>query len=292
MTQLQNWFYKYNAWSFTKHRLWRQCKRAYYYQYIAPALKITGNLEKQKLKQLKNLDSRFVLQGKLIHDILEDQIAMYQANGDIREDRAVERYKQSVEDYRKKAESKLVEYFNGEPINETFFDRIRENGLDQIGLFFGAIWMQFVDQQYLRHEEFDRFKAGQVEAIVKVDYASKNRNDEIVISDWKTGVDNEEYENDLQIAGYVLWAMQFYGVNPDKIHSQLIYLTTGSARVHKFSNEKLKEVEQLIISDFEEMNKFYSIDYFEPTPEPKHCLSCHFSTVCNHSVANELIRQA
>lgn len=290
MAQLQDWFYKYNAWSFTKHRLWRQCKRAYYYQYIARALKKTSYSERQELKHLKGLDSRFVLQGKLIHDILEKQIEIFQASGNIREDKAVEQYIRSIEDYRKKARFKLIEYFNGEPIKETFFDRIRENGLDQIGLFFGAIWMQFEDQEYLRHEKFDRFNAGHIEAIVKVDYASKNQNDEIVISDWKTGADNEEYESDLQIAGYVLWAMQFYGVNSDKIYSQLIYLTTGSARVHKFSNEKLKEVEQIIISDFEEMNKFYSIDYFEPTPEPKHCLRCHFSTICNHSMANELIK--
>lgn len=291
MTQLQDWFHKYNAWSFTKHRLWKQCRRAYYYQYIAPALQDIGYSKRQKLKHLKNLNPRFVLQGKLVHDILEKQIAKHHTNGDMREDKAKEQYIQLVEDYRGKAQINLVEYFNGEPVNEAFFDRIRENGLDQIGLFFGVIWIQFAHLQYLRHEEFDRFNAGTVEAIVKVDYASKTHDNEIIISDWKTGADNEEYENDLQLAGYVLWAMQFYGANPDKIRSQLVYLTTGSIKTYSFSTEQLKNVEQLIISDFEEMNKFYDMAHFEPTPEPKRCLRCRFSTVCNHSRANELINR-
>ncbi|MDX8551983.1 hypothetical protein KHC33_04930 [Methanospirillum sp. J.3.6.1-F.2.7.3] len=38
MTQLQDWFYRYNGWSFAKHELWARCKKKYWYQYIGPAL--------------------------------------------------------------------------------------------------------------------------------------------------------------------------------------------------------------------------------------------------------------
>ncbi|GIK37990.1 MAG: hypothetical protein BroJett011_18230 [Chloroflexota bacterium] len=39
MVQLEDWFYKYNAWSFTKHRLWKECQRGYYCKYIGAALR-------------------------------------------------------------------------------------------------------------------------------------------------------------------------------------------------------------------------------------------------------------
>lgn len=289
MTRLQDWFYKYNAWSFTKHNLWRQCKRAYYYQYIGPALQNIKYSERQQLKQLKRLDSRFVLQGKLVHEVLENQLEQHHRGLDVSEDRAKEQYVKSVEKYRQDAQNALVEYFNGDTISEAFFDRIRENGLDQISLFFGVIWLQLVHSHYLRHEKFDRFSISKVEAIVKVDYVSKYQNGEIAISDWKTGIENEEYENELQIAAYVLWATQFYKVPPDKIRSELVYLTTGSIKSYNFSVEQLKEVEQLIVSDFKEMNKSYEIDYFEPTPTPRQCLSCHFASICPHSLANQPI---
>ena len=53
-----------------------------------------------------------------------------------------------------------------------------------------------MDLEYLRHEKFDRFKIGDVAAIVKVDYVCKTKEGKIVLCDWKTGIDNVEYESD------------------------------------------------------------------------------------------------
>lgn len=291
MQQLQSWFYRYNAWSFTRHRLWKQCKRAYYYQYIGRALQNPTDFDIQTLKQLKDLDSRFVLQGKLIHEVIEKQIEQYHCKKKIDEDVAKTQYIGQVEQYRSNAENSLVEYFNGEPVNHVFFDRIRENGIDQISMFFGIVWPQLEDMDYLRHEEFDRFRTDNTAAIVKIDYVSKTKAGEIIISDWKTGVDNEEYENDLQIAGYVLWATNFYRVKPESVRCELVYLTTGQTRSYRFSERELKEVKQLIISDFGEMNKSYDIQYFEPSPNPRQCLSCNYAAICAHSQASDYLKR-
>jgi CRISPR/Cas system-associated exonuclease Cas4 (RecB family) len=291
MIRLQNWFYKYNAWSFTKHRLWKECKLAYYYQYIGRALQNPTSFNVYELKRLKDLDSRFVLQGKLIHEIIEEQIEQHHQKRKMNEGVAKVQYVERVEQYRNNAQNSLVEYFNGEPVNHTFFDRIRENGLDQISMFFGVVWLQLENLDYLRHEKFDRFKAGNAEAIVKIDYVSKVKDGEIVISDWKTGIDDEKYENDLQIAGYVLWATNYYRVKPESVRSELVYLTTGQTRSYRFSEKELKEVEQLIISDFEEMNNSYDIQHFEPNPSPRQCLGCNYASMCVYSQANEHLRR-
>jgi CRISPR/Cas system-associated exonuclease Cas4 (RecB family) len=292
MTKLQNWFYRYNAWSFTKHRLWGQCKRAYYYSYIGTALQGSRDFDVHKLKQLKKLDSRFVLQGKLVHEVLEYQLEQLRLGRTIGEEVAREQYIRGVEQYRKNAKHSLVECFNGQAVGEVFFDRIRENGLDQLSLFFGVIWPQLEDSEYLRHEKFDRFKANdRVKAIVKIDYVRSTEGGNVVISDWKTGTDNPKYESKLQIGAYVLWAVKHYKLEPEQVRSELIYLTTGAIRDYEFSTDELEKIRRLIVSDFEEMNESYDISYFDPHPNPRQCLGCHFASVCSHSMTDEQVNR-
>lgn len=288
MVRLANWFYKYNAWSFTKHRLWEQCKRAYYYSYIGRALRDSPELV-ATIRDLKALDSRSVLQGKLVHDVLEEQIKLHSRGQSMDEDKARSHYVESVEGYRRNASRRIVEYFNGAPVNETFFDYVREDGLDQLSLFFGVIWPQIAHLQYLRHEEFDRFQVRDVAAIVKIDYTGKGQDGRVIIFDWKTGVDKADYESDLQIGAYVLWATKYYQLEPDQVESHLVYLTTGTIRSHTFSNRQLDKIADLVASDFSEMNESYDIGRFTPSPHPRECLGCQFASICPDSVADELI---
>ncbi len=285
--KLQNWFYKYNAWSFTKHRLWEQCRRAYYYNYIGAALPDSPGLV-SKIKYLKSLDSRSVLQGKLVHDVLEEQLKHHSRGQPMAEDTARSQFLKGVESYRKNASKQIVEFFNGAPINEAFFDYMREDGLDQLSLFFGVIWPQIVHLQYLRHEKFDHFQVDDVKAIVKVDYAVKNQDGKVVILDWKTGADKAEYESDLQVGAYVLWATKYYKLFPDQVESHLVYLATGMMRSHTFSEEQLGTIEELIVSDFSKMNETYDIESFSPDPSRTKCIGCHFASICSDSMADEL----
>lgn len=152
MVKLQSWFHKYNAWSYTKHRLWGECKRAYYFNYIGAALEGPVEVDVAKIKQLKKLDGRFVIQGKIIHEIIEKFIKDLQAHQKFDEDAAKEEFIEQIEAYRKNAGASIIEYFNGAAVNGTFFDRARDNGLDQLSLFFGVLWPQIANFQYLQHE--------------------------------------------------------------------------------------------------------------------------------------------
>ena len=101
MNKLQNWFHKYNMWSFTKRGLWKQCKRAYYYRYIGTALSSSDDFDIDTLKQLKNLTNKNVLTGKFVHEVLEDQIERYHLHQRMNEDVAKDEYIQKVETSRK-----------------------------------------------------------------------------------------------------------------------------------------------------------------------------------------------
>lgn len=284
MAKLQSWFSKYNAWSYTKHRLWGTCKRAYYFNYIGAALEWPTEIDVAKLKSLKKLDSRFVVQGKIIHEIIEKYIRELQKNGGIDESKAQEEFIYQIELYRKNAKSNISEYFNGAQVNQVFFDRARENGLDQLSLYWGLIWPQIADYQYIKHEEFDNFILDGVKAIVKIDYVCRTNDGKILVYDWKTGSDNEEYENDLQVSAYALWAQQAYHVPVDQIQCNLVYLTTGVIKPFQFTDKHFDELKLLIKSDFGEMNHDYERESFPPNPLPKHCVSCQFATLCPSAI--------
>ncbi|MHA2064607.1 MAG: RecB family exonuclease [Candidatus Thorarchaeota archaeon] len=284
MVELEKWYYKYLGWSFTKHRLWGLCKRAYYYRYIGTAMKESDDFDISKLKRLKSLDSKFVLQGKLIHDILENQIGQHYLGRGLNEDGAKTQYVQLLERYRSTARDTLTEFFNGGAIDDRFFDDCRANGIDQLSMFFGVIWPQLKDLEYEKHEKFDKFPVDDVEVIVKVDFVSRTKDGKIVVSDWKTGSDKEEYESDLQIGAYVIWAANEYEVPIDDIRAELIYLRTGTMRPRKMSPEVLEDIKKLVVDEFAEMNESLEIESFPANPSHRKCVSCQFATVCPESI--------
>ncbi len=286
MAKLQSWFHKYNAWSYTRHRLWGDCKRAYYFNYVGAALEEPTEIDVAKIKHLKKLDGRFVIQGKIIHEIIEKFIQLVQKHKEFDEDSAKEEFVRQIELYRNRAKTNIIEYFNGAPVSDIFFDRVRENGLDQLSLFFGVIWPQIASYHYLQHEEFDNFFVSTTKAIVKIDYVCQNENGDVLIYDWKTGSDNEEYESDLQISAYALWAQHKYGLLPSRISCNLVYLTSGAVKTYQFKDQQLNELKVLISSDFRNMNLSYEQVNYPPTPDEKKCLGCHFATVCSSALLN------
>lgn len=142
------------------------------------------------------------------------------------------------------------------------------------------------DLEYVVHEEFEHFKVNDINITLKPDYVSKSKNGSLVISDWKTGADNEDYENDLQIATYVLWAKEKFNLMPSEIHSELVYLTTGNMRSFNFSCDDLEKIKFSITEDFRRMNEDLEPKSYISNPSLKNCNSCRFSTICCDSKMN------
>ena len=291
VNELEEWFHDYNRWSFSKHRLWNECRLAYYYNYVAPALVGCGELEKQKLKDLRNLESRDVLKGRLIHEVIETQINHLQLGEEISKLDARRQYANMVNEFKQTADRNLTESVNGERIYHTIFDEILYDGLDQIDTFFSSLWPQIKDLEYLRHETFDDFNLGDIGVNVKLDLLCRRKDGGLLLCDWKTGSDNPKYENELQIASYVLWAIQKYGVEPNQVTCQLVYLKNAKVHEYEFSNTKLEEIKNKILGDFAEINKTFDIDYFLPSQSPHRCIKCRFSTICRYSKACEYLNR-
>jgi len=279
MPDLDPFFFKINTWSFTKHRVWTRCPRQYYYEYIAPYVKTGPVVPPEKIRWLKNFTSKFVVQGQLIHDIIDQQIQLACDKKPMNYFEAESVFAKKVANYRAIGGETFTESHNGERIPDSFFTNILENGKTCLHTFF-AKWPEFAKRECLRHEQFDHFSIGDTGVTVKVDFAARMPDDTIVLSDWKTGRDDDEYESELQMAAYVLWAKEFYNKSADDIGTELVFLKTGATKSYAFYEEQLQDVRERIAREFAEMNASYEYGDFPARPFARECLSCKFAEVC------------
>ncbi|MCK9632587.1 MAG: PD-(D/E)XK nuclease family protein [Methanoregula sp.] len=279
MVELDPFFHQINSWSFTKHRVWNRCKRQYYFEYIAPYVKSQPVVDPEKIRWLKNFTSKFVVQGQLIHDIIDKQIQLHIDNKPMNLVEAMNEFSKKVSLYKNIGGETFTEYHNGDKIPDSFYATINENGKTCLQTFF-RMWMGYQNQECLRHEEFDHFKIGDVGVTVKVDFVGKMPDGMLVLTDWKTGRDDDENETELQMATYVLWAMQYYRKSPDEIRTELVFLKTGETKPYAFFWEQVSDVQEMIPREFTEMNASYEYPDFSAKPSPRECMSCKFAEVC------------
>jgi len=280
MVELDNFFFQTNSWSFTRHRVWNRCQRQYYFDYIAPYVNPPAIVDANKIRLLKVLNSKFVLQGQLIHEILNEQIKLHCDRKPMNPTGAVSAYSGKVARFKMMADEMFTEYRNGERVDTQFFSTIDESGRAYLDMFFEKIWPNYQGRECLKHEEFDHFRIGNFEITVKVDFVNRLQNGTIVLTDWKTGRDNDEYETEFQMATYVIWAMQYYQKRPDEIKSELVFLKSGETKSYPFFEERLHEVQDMITMDFDAMNASYEYEDFPARPVLRVCLSCRFARVC------------
>lgn len=280
MVELEKPFFDFNFWSFTKHRTWNRCPRQYYYEYIALYLKPPVPIDVNKIRVLKEYNSRFVLQGQLIHDIINNQIKIHCEKEPMYPAGAISYYSKRIAQYKMMAEEMFTEYRHGDIVDTEFFTSIEESGKACLHNFFEIIWPEYRDRECLRHEEFDRFKIGDVDVTVKVDFINRKKDGTIVLTDWKTGEDRDDYETELQMATYVLWALQYYHKSLKEIESELVFLKTGEKKRYSFSDQRLQEVQDAIKTEFKEMNTSCEYEDFPQRPFPRECLSCRYARIC------------
>ena len=284
MVVLNPKFFEYNGWSFSGHRLWNQCNRAYYFQYIAHHVNEPPNFNRSELYDLRKRNSKYFLQGQLVHEVIKNQIGQHKLGRELKLESAINQYISRVNQMQNKdfARDLFTEHYNGELFDISFFEKMKNDGTDQIKIFFGVVWPQIQDLEYCEHEEFDEFEINDVKVKVKPDYVSKTKTGKLVISDWKTGKDNESYDDKLQIGTYVLWASNHYSIDPKDVSTELIYLSTGNMRSYSFEIPELEKIKSTILEDYRNLNRDYNITSFPSSPSPKICLSCKFAKICEH----------
>ncbi len=242
MPELDPFFFQINSWSFTRHRVWNRCQRQYYFEYIAPYIKTGAIVDPKKIQWLKEFDSKFFFQGNIIHEIIDEQIKLTCDKKSMDPVGAVDTYSRKIARNKVMASEVFTEYRNGEPVMDLFFTTIDESGKKCLNTFFEK-WPDYLNRACLKHEEYDHFIIGAVAVSVKPDFIGRLPNDTIIVTDWKTGRDDDDYGLEIQMAGYVLWAIQYYKKSPDEIGTELVFLKTGETKPYLFYPEQLARSE-------------------------------------------------
>jgi CRISPR/Cas system-associated exonuclease Cas4 (RecB family) len=195
---------------------------------------------------------------------------------------AMNAFSKKVSLYKEVSGETFIEYHNGEKIPGSFFAAIDEKGKTCLQTFFGK-WPDYRNRECLRHEEYDHFSIGDVGVTVKVDFVGRMPDGTLVLTDWKTGRDDDDYETELQMAAYVLWAKEYYKMSADEISTELVFLKTGATKPYAFFKEQLHDVQEMIPREFAAMNASYEYRDFPARPSQRECLSCKFAEVCPDS---------
>ncbi len=271
-------------WSKTRDNCWEDCRRKYYYEYIA-VKKESDHPKKDTIKELKNLKTLPILKGEIIHEAIARYIR------DWVETRTQHRPMEYFEHHWKIKESNfkhsLVEFTNGQEIAHERLAEAKTDCMIQVGNF-EEIWPEYQVKEILYLDDplnyANWFMCGNFGVYAKPDLIVND--EKFIIIDWKTGKErDDDAENNLQLSASI-----FLACFDDK----------GKAR--NFPNEflgyyyylKTKSLSEAVVRSLDDYQAF--IDFIErrmkvipetleikeypPDPIKWKCERCQFATIC------------
>jgi len=233
------------SWSFSRHRVFEECRRRYYLQYYGSwnGWSADGPERARLAYRLKNMQSLPMWIGAIVHRIVERIVSDLRN----REDRGLEAYQKQARDlmnrewkqsldgewmHKPKYNLNLFEHYYG--VDVTAEERVaaRDKVFACLDHFMNGDL--FADLARLRPaewksiEKLDQFVVNGHPVFVKVDCATRTEPTpegapaRLIIYDWKTGKEAEEAE--AQLGCYALYACQVWRVPLEEVQLMLAYL--------------------------------------------------------------------
>ncbi len=289
------------TWSFSRDRLFKECRRAYYYQYYAS----WGGWDSQAdesvrkayiLKNVRNID---IWVGDIVHQIIKWILQARITGTSVSCEDALKKSKillrRTWEQSRSKAWMKNVKhnlnlfehYYNCEPAQEELAAKLQKvtssiNNIYSSGLI---KWFFSLPQENLvRIDEFDNFDFEGIKIFAIPDFVVKDNG--YILYDWKTG---KPADSDLtQLSCYALYAANKWGVLPEEIKIVPVYLSGEHAKLGLTKALSADEIKDYIRSSLKEMkdtlvdineNKI-NLDKCTKTNDSWRCRNCKYQEIC------------
>jgi CRISPR/Cas system-associated exonuclease Cas4 (RecB family) len=216
------------AWSASRHDTFATCPRKYYYSYYA----VVQDPEVNRLKQLSALA---LWAGSVVHETIEEFL---RTNDTIPAPEVQEALIKSVVHQRMLGEWKqseggtegfrLFEHEYAQPIEQEDKKILVGIVMRSLRNFFKSPILREAFRvsraSWLSMEELVSFHVGDVPVFLRMDLAFRDERGRVRIVDWKTGR-RAGKNNDLQIAGYALYAAeQGWVTSATEISTELAYL--------------------------------------------------------------------
>ena len=288
-------------WSYSRRNRLEQCPRRYYYEYYG-ANSRTAKAEPNKdiLRTLKALDSRHLLAGKILHQVICQYLKRAQ-KGDSWSNAEVLQY--AKQQFRQ--QSHYLSYANASNMSH-------RKGITRLEFYYGfgdalALYESVENkfllaiENFLLHPKFStlRFSGSQTNALIEQHLSYKNasfeisgrldllyfHSDRISIVDWKLG-DSGEGEDNIQLFAYTLSALQKFNYSLDQIDLYEAHLASGTVSRFAICNRTIRRTKGCIIQDLQRMRAIdiygqsAEVNAFDPCAQPKVCQLCPFQQIC------------
>jgi hypothetical protein len=255
------------SWSFTRHKLFHECQRAYYHQYYGYWDGWTDSApDRARLTyRLKNMKTLPMWLGDIVHRMVE-RILVDLRN---RELNTLESYQkqsrdilnrewlQSVEkkwQWKPKYNLNLFEHYYGLEISAEERGAAREKVYRCLAHFMGSPLFEQLGalrpEQWKSIEKLEQFVVGERPVYVKIDCATGS-DGALTIHDWKTGKETEE--TIAQLGCYALYAYHVWRIPLEKQRLVSFYLDGNTVQEHVPTAAELIETKDFILSSMEKM---------------------------------------
>ena len=293
------------TWSYSKRSLFERCQRRYYYEHYGASAPLKGvDPQHAKLRRLKALVGRHKRVGTLLHLGIATYFHRAQAGtsmpADDLVDWLVKIFRQDCTYSRADPDGAhppggqyppvlLHEYHDRQPDVEHLVAESEQHLREGVQSFLTAqIFAPFREagmrfdaliEQHLRLPGFPCKVDG------RLDLAYPEAGG-VTIVDWKSGVNDGDGTDSLQLAAYALWARAHYQVAPDAIHIYKAFLREAEVVTFPVTEHLLDQARARIIQDAERMAQVQHygetgrVEAFTPCEQIGVCRSCPFQSAC------------
>jgi hypothetical protein len=296
-------------WSYSKRSTLKTCAKAYYFSYFgANKLTAKGELDKERLHFLKQLQNLHERAGDLLHLTIATYFRhAHQGNTWIFDtERLINWTRKMFHNDRKYSraypdgDEKAKKNFGRSPTLLQEF-HYRDADADRLWQETETRLVKAV-RSFATNDDFEGFRiAGcqpnaliehpinmavyNVKVVGRIDLAFQV-GDRITVVDWKIGSDTLGGSSSLQLAVYALWAVTHFNQPWDKIDVNMVQLESNRIITNEINEDELAAVRLRILQDAELMTTLQNYgkkavsEAFTPLLHPPICSLCQFKRVC------------
>lgn len=280
------------SWSISRHDTFQSCRRRYFYSYyVAP--------EDPEVKRLKRLSALPLWAGSVVHETIEELLKTRETLPSQTEQEAIVRaavHSRMLTDWRASEAAspdfRLFEHEYGTPVEPEDKKIVVGIVMRSLRNFFRSEVLQEAfavgREQWLTVEDLASFHVGDVEVLLRMDLAFRDRQGRVVIVDWKTGR-NEGRFSEVQLAGYALYAAEKGWVSaPEELRTELAYLAVPRYVRRTVDSRKLEHARRFIEKSAGTMKSLLldplanqgRLEDFPMIDRPRVCRRCNFRKLC------------
>jgi len=293
------------TWSYSKRSLFERCQRRYYYEYYGASAALEGvDAQNGMLRRLKALEGRQERVGTLLHRGIATYFHRAQegtpSSADQLIDWLVRVFRQDCAYSRSDPDGAHPPGGSYPPILlREYYDRLSDverlmveseqhlrSGLQ--AFLTEPIFLPFREagkrsgaliEHHLRLPGF----ACKVDGRLDLAYPEAEG---VTIVDWKSGTNDGDGTDSLQLAAYALWAKAHYQVSPAAIHIYKAFLRDAEVVAFPMTEQLLDQARVRIIQDAERMAQVQPygergcFEAFTPCEQKGICRLCSFQRLC------------